>query len=109
MRSFETLKAVLEHTEKCHVFACDMGGGRYPDTVFKVWATWAGVLTPRDSLIRNRGLAEFLQRASIDDDTIQKEFDDDGWLSSWGRATPYVLKQRLEEFKHYVDITKPLA
>ncbi|MFC2154616.1 rRNA adenine N-6-methyltransferase family protein [Candidatus Altiarchaeota archaeon] len=109
VRDFETVKKVLKHIKKCDVFAVDLGGGRYPDTVFKVWATWTGIFQPRDSVIRNRGLAEFVQRAKVEDEKIIKKFKDDGWMSTWGRATPYTLKKQLKEFKHYVDIHKKLA
>jgi len=91
----------------CDVLAVDMGGGRYPDTVFKVWSLWAGVFKPGDSIIRNRGLAEFVQRAEIRDDSIIKKFDDDGWLYDWGRDLPSQLKdkfkEQFDEFKLWLD------
>lgn len=107
-RGFEAIKKVLAHTKSCDVLAVDLGGGRHADTVFKVWATWSGVLKPRDSLIRCRALAEFLQRAEIKDPTVKQPFSDSGWLATWGRATPFKLKKQLEEFKYWIDITKPL-
>jgi len=107
-RGFEAVKEVLKETRKCDVFAVDMGGGRHVDTVFKVWATWSGIFKPRDSVIRNRELVEFLSRANIVDDSVKKEFDDDGWLATWGRETPYQLRKQLEEFSYWIDIDKPL-
>lgn len=106
VRGFEAMKKVLALTKKCDVLAVDLGGGRYSDTVYKVWASWSGVFKPKNSIIRSRGLAEFLQRAVIVDDSVKQEFPDDGWLSTWGRATPYTLRKQLEEFKHYVDIKR---
>jgi len=103
-RSFETIKKVMKLAKKCDVLAVDLGGGRYPDTVFKVWGAWSGVFAPRDSIIRNRGLAEFLQRAQIKDKTIIRNFDDSGWLSEWGRATPSKIRDQLAEFKFYVNV-----
>ncbi len=108
VRGFETIKKVLKLTKTCDVLAVDMGGGRYPDTVFKVWATWSGVFKPKHSVIRNNGLAEFVQRAKIDDEKIMRKFGDDGWLSTWGRATPYKLKKQLDEFSHWVNINEKL-
>ncbi len=108
VRDFETIKEVLKLTKRCDIFAVDMGGGRYPDTVFKVWATWSGIFQPRHSIIRNRGLAEFLQRAGVRDISVIKKFEDNGWLSEWGRATPYTLKKQLKEFRFWVDIHKPV-
>lgn len=107
-RGFEAIKKALQHAKSCDVLAVDLGGGRHADTVFKVWATWSGVLKPRDSVIRCRALAEFLQRAEIADQTLKQQFPESGWLSTWGRATPYKLKKQLEEFKYWIDITKPL-
>jgi len=106
VRGFKAMKKVLELTPKCDVLAVDLGGGRFSDTVYKVWASWSGVLKPKRSLIRSRALAEFIQRVKIEDNSVKKIFPDDGWLSTWGRATPYALKKQLEEFKHYVDIRK---
>jgi hypothetical protein len=103
-RSFSSMKDVMKLTRECDVLAVDLGGGRFPDTVFKVWAAWSGVFKPRDSVIRNRGLAEFLQRARIEDDSLKREFLDCGWLSVWGRATPSKLKDQLGEFGFWVKV-----
>lgn len=103
-RSFATMKDVVNLTRECDVLAVDLGGGRFPDTVFKVWAAWSGVFKPRDSVIRNRGLAEFLQRARIADDSLKRDFSDDGWLSVWGRATPSKLKDQLGEFGFWIKV-----
>ncbi len=104
VRDFDTVKKVLNLTNKCDVLAADMGGGRFPDTVFKVWAVWSGVFKPKNSVIRNRGIGEFLQRARVDDESIKIKFPDDGWLSKWGRAIPYKLKKQMEEFEFWVEI-----
>jgi len=96
-RFFETVDAVLKLKESCDVLAVDMGGGRFPDTVFKVWAVWSGVFKPRDSILRNRGLGEFMRRAQIRDPVLEKDFLDGGWLSQSGRKTPRQLKEGLKE------------
>jgi hypothetical protein len=108
VRGFEAVKKVLRHTKRCDVLALDLGGGRYSDTVYKVWASWSGVFKPKHSVIRNRGLAEFLQRARIKDSSIRQCFTDDGWLSAWGRATPYELRKQLDELKYYTDINRSI-
>lgn len=107
-RSFTTIRKVLKHIQSVDVIAVDMGGGRYPDTVFKVWATWSGIFKPRDSVIRDRGLIEFVRRSKIADDSLPKSFEEDGWLSTFGRGTPYKLKKQLDEFRFYVTINKSL-
>lgn len=103
-RSFSTVKDVLSLTKGCDVLAVDLGGGRYPDTVFKVWAIWSGIFKPNQSIIRNRGIAEFMQRAKIMDESLVKQFPDDGWLSCWGRSMPSKLRNQLEEFRLWVDL-----
>ena len=106
-RGFDAIKLVLQEINQCDVFALDMGGGRYPDTVFKVWATWSGVFKPRDSIIRNRGLIELIKKAQLLDDTPVLN-QDSGWLTDYGRSTPYKLKKQIEEFKYWIDIDEPL-
>ncbi|MDD5110984.1 MAG: SAM-dependent methyltransferase [Candidatus Altiarchaeota archaeon] len=108
VRGFDALAKVVKIAPKCDILAVDIGGGRYSDTVYKVWGSWSGALKPRHSIIRSRTLAEFLQRAEIKDDSVKKKFKDNGWLSEWGRATPYTLRRQLGEFKNYVDITKSI-
>ncbi len=108
VRSFETVEALMKETRECDLLAVDMGGGRYPDTVFKVWATFSGVFEPRKSLIRNRGLAEFVQRAEVADKSVVRDFPVNGWLSEYGRGMPYKLKKQLDEFRFWVDLTERL-
>jgi hypothetical protein len=103
VRFFDTIDEVLKLTKSCNVLAMDMGGGRFPDTVFKVWAVWSGVFKPRDSIIRNRGLGEFLRRARIEDPIIRKDFIDSGWLSQSGRKRPKQLKEGLDELQHWMN------
>jgi hypothetical protein len=105
-RSFDTVKKVREITKKCDVLAVDMGGGRFPDTVFKVWAVWSGVFRPKHSIIRNRGLSEFVQKARIEDPSVIRDFPNDGWMSEWGRTIPSKLKVQLEEFSFWIDLKK---
>ncbi len=104
VRKFDTMSDAVKKIKRCDVLALDMGGGRFPDTVFKVWATWSAILKPRDSIIRCRGLAEFIFRARVTDDTIKEDFDDAGWLADYGRSTPDKVKEQLEEFSIWVDI-----
>jgi hypothetical protein len=102
-RSFDAVKAVLEKTQRCDVLAVDLGGGRFADTVFKVWAVWSGVFRPDISVIRNRSIAEFVQKAKVEDESLLREFPGDGWLSTWGRTVPSRLKEQLGEFSFWVD------
>ena len=46
--------------DKIDVLCIDLGGGYHPDTVFKVFFLWSSILKPRITLIRNRGLMDFV-------------------------------------------------
>jgi hypothetical protein len=113
VRFFETidevcrlLKTLDPRRRNVDVLAMDMGGGRFPDTVFKVWAVWSGVFKPRDSIIRNRGLGEFLRRARIDDPVLEKDFVQNGWLTQSGRKSPKQLKEGLDELQLWLKNNK---
>ncbi len=107
VRFFETIKRVMKITKTCSVLAVDMGGGRFPDTVFKVWAVWSGVFKPRDSIIRNRGLGEFISRARIEDPALNQQFPDAGWLSQTGRKIPRQLEEGLGELQYWMRPGNP--
>lgn len=86
-RNIEFLKAdvrdknILYNFAKKHdidVLCIDLGGGYHPDTVFKVFFLWSSLLKPRDTLIRNRGLVDFIN-SSTSTENIQSE---KGYLSS---------------------------
>ena len=43
------------------VLAIDLGGGYHPDTVFKVFYIWSSTFKPKHTVIRNRGILEFVK------------------------------------------------
>ncbi len=95
VRLHETLEEVARRIEKigrCDVLSVDLGGGYHPDTTFKVFFIWSSTLKPRDTIIRNRGLLDFIHSASTDE-LIKSEF---GWLESSGNDG---IPPRLKEFK----------
>ncbi len=75
-------KDVLYDFAKSHtdidVLCIDLGGGYHPDTVFKVFYLWSSFLKPKVTLIRNKGLADFVNSSK----SIEKIFSSDGYLSS---------------------------
>ncbi len=98
-RDYETLEKVLSMTEgRCNVLAIDMGGGAFPDTVFKVFYTWGVTLRPRDSIVRNAGLCEFVQKVTLIDGVRVKA--DSGFLSDASPpGVPGRIREKLEEFE----------
>jgi 23S rRNA U2552 (ribose-2'-O)-methylase RlmE/FtsJ len=95
VRLHETLEEVARKIEKigrCDVLSVDLGGGYHPDTTFKVFFIWSSTLKPRVTIIRNRGLVDFIHSASTDEH-IKSEM---GWLESSGNDG---IPPRLKEFK----------
>jgi precorrin-6B methylase 2 len=91
VRLHETLEAVLKRIGKCDVLSVDLGGGYHPDTTFKVFFIWSSSLKPRDTIIRNRGLLDFIH-SSKTEEMIKSEY---GWLESSGKDG---VPPRLKEF-----------
>jgi hypothetical protein len=95
VRLHETLELVAEKIKKigrCDVLSVDLGGGYHPDTTFKVFFIWSSTLKPRVTIIRNRGLVDFIHSASADEQ-IKSNM---GWLESSGNDG---IPPRLKEFK----------
>ncbi len=92
VRNEEVLYNFVEDCEKIDVLCVDMGGGYHPDTVFKVFFIWSSVLKPRVSLIRNRGLIDFIN-SSTSNENIQS---DHGFLES---SANDIVPENLKELK----------
>lgn len=82
---------VKKHSD-IDVLCVDLGGGYHPDTVFKVFFIWSSILKPRVSLIRNRGLADFISTSS----TCEDISSNGGFLES--SADP-ICPENLRELK----------
>lgn len=93
VRLHETLEKVAKRLKEqggCDVLSIDLGGGHYPDTTFKVFFIWSSTLRPRETIIRNRGLLDFLH-SSTSSEIIKSQ---EGWLeSSGGDGVPPRLKE----------------
>jgi len=92
VRLHETLELVFKKIEKCDVLSIDLGGGYHPDTTFKVFFIWASTLKPRDTIIRNRGLIDFVNSSK----TVEDIKSSNGWLESSGDDG---IPPRLKELK----------
>lgn len=64
VRRHEILAEVFKMSQTCDILAIDLGGGYHPDTVFKVFYIYSSTFKPKHTVIRNRGLLEFLNSAS---------------------------------------------
>ena len=79
VRLHETLEEVARKVNEiggCDVLSIDLGGGYHPDTTFKVFFIWSSTLKPRETIIRNRGLLDFLHSSSSSETIKSKR---DGW------------------------------
>ena len=80
VRLHDTLSEAFKITQKCDILTIDLGGGYHPDTVFKVFYIWSSTFKPTHTIIRNRGLLEFLNSAhSSDEDYISQK----GFIESY--------------------------
>ena len=96
VRNEEVLYNFVKKNGKIDVLCIDLGGGYHPDTVFKVFFIWSSVLKPRVSLIRNRGLIDFIN-TSTSTENIQSE---KGYLNS---SADNIIPQNLKELKIWSD------
>jgi len=90
--TLETLAEKIRDVGRCDLLSVDLGGGYHPDTVFKVFFIWSSTLKPRNTIIRNRGLLDFVHSSSTDEVIRSRE----GWLESSGDDG---IPPRLKEFK----------
>lgn len=90
VRDEKVLYEFVEEYGQIDVLCIDLGGGYHPDTVFKVFFIWSSVLKPRVTLIRNRGLIDFINSSAVSEN-IQS---DEGYLeSSYMDILPSSLKE----------------
>ncbi|MCC7559591.1 MAG: class I SAM-dependent methyltransferase [Methanobacterium sp.] len=95
VRLHETLEEVAKKVDElggCDVLSVDLGGGYHPDTTFKVFFIWSSTLKPRETIIRNRGLLDFIH-SSTSSEIIRSNH---GWLESCGDDG---IPPRLKELK----------
>lgn len=96
VRDENVLYDFLKTENKIDVLCVDLGGGYHPDTVFKVFFIWSSVLKPRVSLIRNRGLIDFINSSSTSEDIKSYE----GFLDS---SADNIIPQNLKELELWSD------
>ena len=91
VRRHDVLAEVYKITQSCDILAIDLGGGYHPDTVFKVFYIYSSTFKPKHSIIRNRGLLEFLNTAQGSTDEYASEY---GYLESYhDSGIPPLIKE----------------
>lgn len=91
VRSHDILAEVFKIIQSCDILAIDLGGGYHPDTVFKVFYIWSSTFKPKHTIIRNRGLLEFLNTAVGSGEDYSSEY---GYLDSYhDSGIPPLIKE----------------
>lgn len=91
VRRHEVLAEAFEKVQRCDVLAIDLGGGYHPDTVFKVFYIWSSTFKPVHTVIRNRGLLEFVNSSFVSDEDYKSG---SGYLDSYNDSgIPPLIKE----------------
>ena len=91
VRKHDVIAEVFKITQSCDILAIDLGGGYHPDTVFKVFYIWSSTFKPKHTIIRNRGLLEFLNTAVGSGEDYSSEY---GYLDSYhDSGIPPLIKE----------------
>ena len=91
VRKHEVLASVFKLTQSCDVLAIDLGGGYHPDTAFKVFYIYSSTFKPTHTVIRNRGILEFLNTAVGSGEDYKSEY---GYLDSYhDSGIPPLIKE----------------
>lgn len=91
VRLHEILGEVFKQVQSCDILAIDLGGGYHPDTVFKVFYIWSSTFKPTHTIIRNRGLLEFMNTAQGSGEKYISKY---GYLDSYhDSGIPPLIKE----------------
>ena len=91
VRRHEIIAEAYKIVQSCDLLAVDLGGGYHPDTVFKVFYIWSSTFKPKHTVIRNRGLLEFFNSASVGDEDYRTST---GYLESYhDSGIPPLIKE----------------
>lgn len=91
VRSHDVIARAFENVQSCDVLAIDLGGGYHPDTVFKVFYIWSSTFKPKHTVIRNRGILEFVNSVSVSGEDISS---DEGYLETYyDSGIPPLIKE----------------
>ncbi|WP_276955658.1 class I SAM-dependent methyltransferase [Methanobrevibacter woesei] len=100
VRLHDVLSLVFKKTQSCDVLSVDLGGGYHPDTVFKVFYIWSSTFKPKSTIIRNRGLLEFLNSTSKSDESF---YSSEGYLESYKNEG---IPPQIKEFELWTNSLK---
>ncbi|WP_042707095.1 methyltransferase domain-containing protein [Methanobrevibacter wolinii] len=99
VRLHNIIQEACKITDKCDLLSVDLGGGYHPDTVFKVFYIWSSTFKPKNSIIRNKGLIDFVNTSYVEEDLISKN----GYLDSYGDEG---IPPQIKEFNLWTNSLK---
>ena len=99
VRRHEILAESFKIVQSCDILAIDLGGGYHPDTVFKVFYIWSSTFKPKNTIIRNRGILEFVNSASGDEEYVSNA----GFLESYNDSG---IPSQIKEFELWTPSLK---
>lgn len=99
VRRHNIIEEVYKCANRCDFLSVDLGGGYHPDTVFKVYYIWSSTFKPRDTIIRNKGLIDFVNTSKLEEEFISEN----GYLDSYGDEG---IPPQIKEFALWTDSIK---
>lgn len=99
VRLHDILEIVFKKVIKCDILSIDLGGGYHPDTTFKVFHIWSSTLKPKHTLIRNKGLIDFLNSSKTYEDYKSEK----GFIESYEDIG---IPPQIKEFQLWSDSLK---
>lgn len=100
VRLYDIMQEAFKITQKCDILAIDLGGGYHPDTVFKVFYIWSSTFKPTHTIIRNRGILEFVNSAKT---SGEEHISEDGYLKSYHDSG---IPPQIKEFRLWSETQK---
>ena len=100
VRRHEIISETFKIIQKCDVLAIDLGGGYHPDTVFKVFYIWSSTFKPKHTVIRNRGVLEFVNSCRCSDESYSST---QGFLESYNDSG---IPPQIKEFELWTSSLK---
>lgn len=99
VRLHNIIMEVRKLISETNVLSVDLGGGYHPDTVFKVYYIWSSTFKPENSIIRNKGLIDFVNSSKLEENISSEK----GYLESYGDEG---IPPQIKEFNLWTDSLK---
>ncbi|KZX14547.1 methyltransferase domain-containing protein [Methanobrevibacter curvatus] len=99
VRLHNIVEKLYRKIKNCDILSIDLGGGYHPDTVFKVYYIYSSTFKPKYTIIRNRGLIDFVNSSK----TFEEISSNNGWIESQRNSG---IPPQIKEFNLWTDALK---